>query len=106
MPLKELRSSEGTKLNRSSLIEAMYVPGDGRVTRASVMGEHLEGMGIQSPYQTVLPIAHAFFACGGHGSLQNNTILQNNALSVLVNEVVKLADDLGPHGPGGGETPP
>jgi lecithin:cholesterol acyltransferase len=104
--VKELRSSEGTKLNRSSVIEAMYVPGDGRVTRASVMGEHLEGMGIQSPYQTVLPIAHAFFACGGHGSLQNNTILQNNALSVLVNEVVKLADDLGPHGPGGGETPP
>jgi pimeloyl-ACP methyl ester carboxylesterase len=86
---KELRASDGTKISRTSVIEAMYVPGDGRVTRASVMGEHLEGTGIQSPYQTVLPISHAFFACGGHGGLHNNTILQNNALSVLVNEVVK-----------------
>lgn len=70
------------------------------------MGEHLEGIGIQSPYQTVLPIAHAFFACGGHGGLQNNTILQNNALSVLVNEVVKLTNDFTPPYPSDSKTGP
>ena len=67
----------------------MYAPGDGRVTRSSVMGENLEGLRNLSAYQTGLPITHAFFACGGHGGLHNNQILQNNALSVLVNEVVK-----------------
>jgi hypothetical protein len=103
---KEIRAADGTKISRNSVIEAMYAPGDGRVTRASVMGEHLEGIGIQSPYQTVLPIAHAFFACGGHGGLQNNTILQNNALSVLVNEVVKLTNDFTPPYPSDGKTGP
>lgn len=67
----------------------MYLPGDGRVTRASVLGENLEGRSDQSPYQTPLPIVHAFFACGGHGGLHNNGILQDNALSVLVREAVK-----------------
>jgi hypothetical protein len=66
----------------------MYVPGDGRVTRNSVMGENLEGVSIQSPYQTPLPIVHAFFACGGHGGLHNNKILKDNAFSVLVSEAL------------------
>ena len=70
-------------------MRAMYLPGDGRVTRASVMGENLIGGNAQSPYQRPLPIAHAFFACGGHGALHNNRILQDNALSMLVSTAVK-----------------
>jgi pimeloyl-ACP methyl ester carboxylesterase len=85
---KELRGSGGNKINRSTVISAMYAPGDGRVTRASVLGENLEGLTKQSPYQTALPIIHAFFACGSHGGLHNNRILQDNALSVLVSEAV------------------
>lgn len=86
---KEVRASDGSKLSRDSVIKAMYTPGDGRVTRSSVMGENLEGVRHLSAYQTGLPITHAFFSCGGHGGLHNNSTLQNNALSVLVNEVVK-----------------
>jgi len=85
---KELRNSNGHKIAREEIIRAMYLPGDGRVTRASVMGENLEGSP-QSPYQTSLPIVHAFFACAGHGGLQNNRVLQDNALSVLVRQSVK-----------------
>ena len=85
---KELRGSGGNKINRNTVISAMYAPGDGRVTRASVLGESLEGLTKQSPYQTALPITHAFFACGGHGGLHNNRILQDNAFSVLVSEAV------------------
>jgi hypothetical protein len=85
---KELRNSDGRKFAREEIIRAMYLPGDGRVTRASVMGENLEGSP-QSPYQRSLPIIHAFFTCAGHGGLQNNRILQDNALSVLVRQGVK-----------------
>lgn len=70
-------------------MRAMYLPGDGRVTRASVMGENINGAKAQSLYERPLPIVHAFFACGGHGGLHNNRILQDNALSVLVRTAVK-----------------
>lgn len=80
---RELRASDGHTISRDQVQRAMYVPGDGRVTRASVLGENLPLVNA-SPYQQSLPIVHRFFACGGHGSLHNNRILQNNALSVLV----------------------
>ena len=76
---KELRRSDGQKISRDEVQRAMYVPGDGRVTRASVLGENLSAANSQP-----LPIRHSFFACGGHGALHNNRILQNNALSILV----------------------
>jgi len=86
---KEIRTPQGTAVSRERVIEALYAPGDGRVTRASVMGESLEPTANHSVYQSGLPIVHAFFACGGHGSLHNNRILQNNALTLLLSEAVK-----------------
>ena len=80
---KELRASNGQTISRDQVQRAMYVPGDGRVTRASVLGENrtvADAERVQQP----LPVAHSFFACGGHGSLHNNRILLNNALSILV----------------------
>lgn len=77
--LKELRGSNGQTINRDQVQRAMYVPGDGRVTRASVLGESRS-----APANQPMPVVHSFFACGGHGSLHNNRILLNNALSVLV----------------------
>jgi hypothetical protein len=80
---RELRASSGQTISRDQLQRAMYVPGDGRVTRASVLGETLTLADAQRVHQP-LPVAHSFFACGGHGSLHNNRILLNNALSILV----------------------
>ena len=67
----------------------MYLPGDGRVMRASVMGENMIGRNNQSLYQGPLPFTHAFFACGGHGSLHNDQVLHDNALSMLVHTAVR-----------------
>lgn len=86
---KELRGSDGRTISREEVKQAMYSPGDGRVTRASVLAEHLGPHSTQSSYRTALPIVQAFFACGGHGQLHNNRILQNNALTMLVSEAVK-----------------
>ena len=81
---KELRTSNGHTISKDQVQRAMYVPGDGRVTRASVLGENLPIGSANSSHPGVFPVGHAFFACGGHGSLHNNRILLNNALSVLV----------------------
>ncbi len=86
---RDLRASDGHKISSEEVKRAMYLPGDGRVTRASVMGENIIGRNAQSLYQQSLPIVHTFFACGGHGSLHNNRTLQDNALSMLVHTAVK-----------------
>lgn len=86
---RELRGSDGRKINRDEVMRAMYVPGDGRVTRASVLGENMSGANPQLADVRPLPIVHSVFACGGHGTLHNNRILQDNAISVLVRAIVR-----------------
>jgi pimeloyl-ACP methyl ester carboxylesterase len=85
---KSLRGSDGRKLKREDVVRAMYAPGDGRVTRDSLMGVGLGGASRASVlYETPLPVAYAAFACDLHSDLQNNLTLQDNALTLLVNEL-------------------
>ncbi|PYS80984.1 MAG: hypothetical protein DMF67_18480 [Acidobacteria bacterium] len=85
---RELRSSDGQRFTRSQVVAAMYEPGDGRVTRASLLGVHLAGSRASAFYQTALPIAYAAFACDLHSDLQNNKTLQDDALTLLINEMI------------------
>src|ERR1044072_4314773 len=85
---KSLRGSEGRKLTREEGGRAMYARGDGRVTRDSLMGVGLGGASRASVlYETPLPVAYAAFASGLPSDLQNNLTLQDNALTLLVNEL-------------------
>ena len=81
---REYQSSTGTKYSKRQVTEAMYTPGDGRVTRASLLGENTKRGGGMS-----LRLAYAVFGCDLHGQLQRNKTLQDNALSAIVGEVVK-----------------
>jgi pimeloyl-ACP methyl ester carboxylesterase len=84
---RSLRGSDGRRLSKTEVVRAMYAPGDGRVTRDSLMGVGL-GYGRASVlYETPLPVAYAAFACDLHSELQNNRTLQDNALTLLVNEL-------------------
>jgi len=85
---KSLKGDDGRKLPRSAMVRAMYAPGDGRVTRDSLMGLGLGGARQSALYETPLPVAYAAFACGLHSDLQNNKTLQDNALTLLVNELM------------------
>jgi pimeloyl-ACP methyl ester carboxylesterase len=85
---RELRASDGQRFTRAQVVAAMYEPGDGRVTRASLLGVHLAGTRASAFYETALPIAYAAFACDTHSDLQNNKTLQDNALTLLINEMV------------------
>ena len=84
----EFRNSSGQKVSKQQLTEAMYAPGDGRVTRKSLLGENVLRVGDQ---ETVihLPLTYAVFGCDLHGQLQRNKSLQDNALTAIVGEVLK-----------------
>ena len=87
---RSFRTSEGRRMSSKELSIVMYVPGDGRVTRRSLLAEDLDGpRRNRSLFNTALPIAYAVFGCDLHGNLQNNKILQDNALTALVSEAMK-----------------
>ncbi len=87
---RELRASDGRRLSRDEVKRAMFAPGDGRMTRRSLLGETLAGRRAEGTlYSTTLPIAYAAFVCDAHSSLHSNKILQDNALTQLVSEAMK-----------------
>jgi pimeloyl-ACP methyl ester carboxylesterase len=85
---QSLKLASGQHISRAEVVGAMYEPGDGRVTRDSLMGLRLAGTRASAFYQTSLPLAYAVFACDLHSDLQNNKTLQDNALTLLVNELM------------------
>ena len=85
---KSLRGPDGRRIPRAEVVRAMYAPGDGRVTRDSLMGLLPGGPRASALYDTPLPLAYAAFACDLHSELQNNKTLQDNALTLLVNELM------------------
>jgi pimeloyl-ACP methyl ester carboxylesterase len=85
---RECKNASGAKLSKRQVTEAMYTPGDGRVTRRSLLGETvLRVAGQETPVH--LPLTYAVFGCDLHGQLQRNKTLQDNALTALVGEALK-----------------
>ena len=79
---REFRTPTGKKIGKREATEAMYAPGDGRVTRRSLLGE-------DANRHSTLNVTYAVFGCDLHGQLQRNKILQDNALTALVGEIVR-----------------
>jgi hypothetical protein len=76
---REYRTLSGVKILKRKVTEAMYAPGDGRVTRASLLGENLfKGLS-----------HYAVFGCDLHGQLPRNKTLQDNALTAIIGEVMQ-----------------
>lgn len=86
---QEYRTTNGTRFSKREVTEAMYAPGDGRVTRSSLLGENLAALRNGEQTGLKLPIAYAVFGCDLHGQLQRNKTLQDNALTAIVSEAMK-----------------
>ncbi|HVF57436.1 MAG TPA: hypothetical protein VM934_14880 [Pyrinomonadaceae bacterium] len=87
---RSIRTASGRRFSRREVTDAMYWPGDGRVTRVSLLGENLAtGRRAGALYDTSLPIAYAAFACDLHGELQNNKTLLDNALTLFLGEMMR-----------------
>ena len=76
---REYRTSSGVKISKQKMIDAMYAPGDGRVTRESLLGEKI--------FKKLS--RYAVFGCDLHAQLPRNPTLQDNALTALVSEVIQ-----------------
>lgn len=86
---QDFRTSKGLRITKRQAIAAMFAPGDGRVTRRSLLGEDLPGNRGSEVVDSPLPLAYAIFGCDLHGSLQKNKTLEDNALTALVNEAMR-----------------
>jgi len=75
---REYRTSTGVQISKQKVTEAMFAPGDGRVTRTSLLGENV--------FKTLS--RYAVFGCDLHGQLPRNKTLQDNALTAIVAEVM------------------
>lgn len=75
---REFRTSTGVKISKKQATDAMYAPGDGRVTRTSLLGETL--------FKNLS--RYTVFGCDLHGQLPRNKSLQDNALTAIVGEVL------------------
>src|SRR5688572_12136775 len=87
---ESFRTSDGKRISKSAATAAMYAPGDGRVTRRSLLAEDLPGpLGPGSLFNSGKTIAYSIFGCDLHGNLQNNPILQDNLLTALMSEMIR-----------------
>ena len=83
---REYRTSTGVKISKKQATQAMYAPGDGRVTRSSLLGENL--FKTRDAITGFTLSRYAVFGCDLHGQLQRNKTLQDNALTAIVSEVL------------------
>ena len=82
---REYRTTGGAKISKKQATEAMYAPGDGRVTRSSLLGENIFGRDRVTGFTLS---RYAIFGCDLHGQLQRNKTLQDNTLTAIVGEVM------------------
>jgi hypothetical protein len=83
---REFRTSSGLRISKQKATEAMYAPGDGRVTRTSLLGETLFKT---RDTQTGFTLSrYAVFGCDLHGQLPRNKTLQDNALTAIAGELM------------------
>lgn len=83
---REFRTSSGAKISKKQATNAMFAPGDGRVTRTSLLGETIFK---HRDTQTGFTLSHyAVFGCDLHGQLPRNKSVQDNALTAIVGEAM------------------
>jgi hypothetical protein len=81
------RNSKNEKVESGQLKNIMLMPGDGSVTRRSLLAETLAEDKRQSTlFDSALPLTSAFFICEDHDKLTGNLTVQNNFLTALVSE--------------------
>jgi pimeloyl-ACP methyl ester carboxylesterase len=71
-------------VSRDALEEAMLEPGDGRVTKPSLLARETIDPTAPQHEESFLPVAYYFFLCEQHDQLTGNVSFQDNLLNVLL----------------------
>jgi hypothetical protein len=84
---REIKGTDGRRYSKKEVERIMFAPGDGRVTRRSLLAETFaEERPADSAHKTTLPIAHSFLICLVHGYIQDSANVHDEVLSFLVND--------------------
>ena len=86
---KSFRNSSGAKITKDAVRRTIFAPGDGSVTRRSLLAETISEENYRnSLFRRSLPVTAIFF-CETHDELPNNKIMQDNFLTALVQEIMR-----------------
>jgi pimeloyl-ACP methyl ester carboxylesterase len=81
----DIDTSGGRVVTAKEVKDAMFAPGDGRVTQVSLLAESdAPKGGTQEMSKTIFPLASKFFACGLHTKLFLEKPIQDSFLSALI----------------------
>lgn len=88
------RNSKGIKFTSDQLKAIMFAPGDGSVTRRSLLAETFAENGNKrsAVVDSALPLTSALFVCEVHEKITNNLTIQNNVLTALIGESTRDAE--------------
>ena len=75
------------KITSDQLKNLMFAPGDGSVTRRSLLAGTLATNQRRSVLlDSALPLTSSLFVCEAHERITNNLTIQNNVLTALISE--------------------
>ncbi len=86
---KSFKNADGKTIAKKAIRRKIFAPGDGRVTRRSLLAETVSEENIRnSIFRRTLPVK-ASFLCEYHDQLPNNKIVQDNFLTALLQEIMQ-----------------
>jgi len=86
---KAFKNSSGRNISRTEIRRKIFAPGDGRVTRRSLLAETVTQENYRnSIFRRTLPVSATFF-CETHDELPNNPSTQDNFLTALIQEIIE-----------------
>jgi len=87
---KDIKTADGKQIKKDEVKAAMFAPGDGRVTKRSLLSETELPKG--GPEMIKIPLASSFFACSAHTKLFLEKPIQESFWSALIVEKSSLKD--------------
>jgi pimeloyl-ACP methyl ester carboxylesterase len=87
---RDIKTASGKVITSKEVKDALFVLGDGRVTRRSLLAESESSKGgTEKMVKTIFPVNSSFFACGLHTQLFLEKTIQDSFLSALIVEQTK-----------------
>lgn len=84
---RDIKTSSGREIPSGTVKEAIFAPGDGRVTTHSLLAQSEASKGgTEEMVKTLFPVASSFFGCGQHSKLFLEKTIQDSFLSALIVE--------------------
>ncbi len=76
---KSFRRSDGRRVSSADLKKLLFAPGDGIVSKNSLLGDRL----IKNGFRPIFSAAADYFQCEGHNNLVANSVILNRVFNLL-----------------------